>query len=285
MKIHTRQRNPIVRPVLWVLLLAGAATLVACAGPAPPAPTAAATRPPAERVFATPEEAGVALQVAARAGDPAALLAVLGPDATGLIDSGDPVQDRNAANAFAGAYDVMHRWRPLVDGSQTLVVGADNYPLPIPLRQTAAGQWRFDTAAGKDELLNRRIGRNELAVIEACRAAADAQGDYFRQAHGQGGTHVYAAKFISDTGTEDGLYWPSPEGQAQSPLGPLAANATAEGYQANPQGHMPFHGYYFRMLPGQTDQAPGGAMSYVVNDRMSRGFAFVAYRPSTASRV
>jgi hypothetical protein len=163
------------------------------------------------------------------------------------------------------------------DGSELLVVGADNFPFPIPLKKNASGQWFYDTAAGKEEILNRRIGRNELAVIEVCRAAAEAQAEYFSQLHDSSTTHQYAVKFISDPGSQNGLYWKSAEGAAQSPLGPLLAFATSEGYSAEPQAHRPFHGYYFRMLKGQTDKAPGGAMDYLVNGRMVRGFAFIAY--------
>ena len=140
-----------------------------------------------------------------------------------------------------------------------------------------SGQWFFDTAAGKDEILSRRIGRNELAIIEACGAVADAQAEYFSQPHDGETTKQYAMKFISDPGKQNGLYWKSPEGQPQSPLGPLAAFATSEGYSAKPDGHTAFHGYYFHMLKGQTDKAPGGAKDYVVNGKMTGGFAFVAY--------
>ncbi len=141
----------------------------------------------------------------------------------------------------------------------------------------ADGQWFFDTAAGKDEILSRRIGRNELAIIDVCRAVADAQAEYFSQLHDGETTNQYAMKFISDPGKQNGLYWKSPEGQPESPLGPLAAFASSEGYSAKPDAHTPFHGYYFRMLKGQSSKAPGGAKDYVVNGKMAGGFAFVAY--------
>ena len=163
------------------------------------------------------------------------------------------------------------------DGTQMLMVGADNFPFPIPLKKNADGQWFFDTAAGKDEVLNRRIGRNELAIIEASGAVADAQAEYFSQLHDGEKTKQYASKFISDPGRQNGLYWKPADGQPASPLGPLAAFATAEGYSAKPEGHTAFHGYYFRMLKGQTDKAPGGAKDYMVNGKMTGGFAFVAY--------
>jgi Protein of unknown function (DUF2950) len=232
---------------------------------------------PSIRVFASPDEASNALLAAAKSGDQNALLAIFGPDSKEVIYSGDAVQDKNTATAFAAGYGVMHRWRNMPDGTQMLMVGADNFPFPIPLKKNADGQWFFDTAAGKDEVLNRRIGRNELAIIEASGAVADAQAEYFSQLHDGEKTKQYASKFISDPGRQNGLYWKPADGQPASPLGPLAAFATAEGYSAKPEGHTAFHGYYFRMLKGQTDKAPGGAKDYMVNGKMTGGFAFVAY--------
>src|SRR5215469_6244033 len=227
--------------------------------------------------FAAPDDAGNALLAAAKAGDQTALLAIFGADAKELISSGDPVQDKNAVNAFTAGYEEMHRWRKLENGSQILLVGADNFPFPIPLKKSDAGQWFFDTAAGKEEVLNRRIGRNELAIIDVCQAVAEAQKKYFSYPHDGATAKQYAVKFISDSGKQNGLYWKSSEGQVESPLGPLAAFATSEGYSANPDKHSPFHGYYFRMLKGQTDKALGGAKDYMVNGKMVGGFAFVAY--------
>ena len=226
--------------------------------------------------FASPDDAGNALLVAAKSGDQNALLTIFGPDSKEVIYSGDAVQDKNAANAFVAEYGVMHRWRKMPDGAQILLVGADNFPFPIPLKKND-GKWFFDTAAGKNEVLNRRIGRNELAIIEVCGAVADAQAEYFSRPHDGQRTKQFATKFISDSGKQNGLYWKPPEGQPASPLGPLAALASVEGYSAKPEGHTAFHGYYFRMLKGQTDKAPGGAKDYVVNGKMTGGFAFVAY--------
>jgi hypothetical protein len=232
---------------------------------------------PSISVFASPDDASNALLAAAKSGDHNALLAIFGPDSKEVIYSGDSVQDKNAADAFVAGYGVMHRWRNMPDGAQILLVGADNFPFPIPLKKNADGQWYFDTAAGKDEVLNRRIGRNELAIIDVCEAAVDAQGEYYSQPHDGQPAKLFAAKFISDPGKQNGLYWKSAEGQPQSPLGPLAAFATAEGYTAKTEGHTAFHGYYFRMLKGQSDKAPGGAKDYVVNGKMTGGFALVAY--------
>jgi len=232
---------------------------------------------PSVSVFASPDDAGTALLAAAKSGDQNAVAAIFGPDSKQVIYSGDAVHDKNAADKFVAGYGVMHRWRSLPDGAQILLVGADNFPFPIPLKKNHDGKWFFDTAAGKDEVLNRRIGRNELAIIEVCGAVADAQAEYFAQPHDGEKAKQYAAKFISDPSKQNGLYWPSPEGQPASPLGPLAAFATAEGYTAKPEGHAPFHGYYFRMLSRQSDKAPGGAKDYVVNGKMTGGFGLVAY--------
>jgi hypothetical protein len=232
---------------------------------------------PSVTVFATPDDASNAIIAAAKAGDRDAGTAIFGPDSKELLNSGDPVEDKNTAAAFVAGYGVMHRWRKMPDGGQVLLVGADNYPFPIPLKKNAEGKWFFDTAAGKDEVLNRRIGRNELAIIDVCGAVAEAQAEYFAHPHDGEKTKQFAAKFISDPGRQNGLYWKTDEGQPLSPLGPLAAFASAEGYTAKPEGHTAFHGYFFHMLKGQTDKAPGGAKDYAVNGKMTGGFAFVAY--------
>ncbi len=202
---------------------------------------------------------------------------IFGANSKDVLLSGDPVQDKATLNAFVDGYGVMHRWRKMPDGTQILLVGADNFPFPIPLKQSAGGLWFFDTAAGKDEILRRRIGRNELAVIEICGALADAQAQYFSQVHADGSSKQYALKFISDPGKQNGFYWESQQGQPASPLGPLAAFATQEGYTAKQDAHQPFHGYYFHMMNRQGSQTPGGAKDYVVGGKMVGGFAFVAY--------
>ena len=232
---------------------------------------------PSYQTFASPDDASNGLQAAAKSGDPNAVIAVFGSDSKDIIFSGDPGQDKEIAGVFVAAYDVMHRWRKMPDGSQTLLIGADNFPFPIPLKKNAAGQWYFDAAAGREEILARRIGRNELAVLDVCMALADAQSQYYSMRHDDGSTHEFAVKFISDAGKQNGLYWESPEGQPKSPLGPLAAFATNEGYRLKPDSHVPFHGYYFHMLTRQGSHVPGGAKDYVVNGKMTGGFAFVAY--------
>jgi hypothetical protein len=232
---------------------------------------------PSITVFASPDDAGDALIAAAMSGDQNAALAIFGPDSKEIISSGDPVQDRNAVDAFVAGYGVMHRWRNMPDGSQILLVGADNFPFAIPLKKNSDGKWFFDTAAGKEEVLNRRIGRNELAIIDVCNAVAVAEAEYYAQPHDGGKVKQFAVKFISDPGKQNGLYWKTAEGQPPSPLGPMAANAVAEGYSAKPEVHTAFHGYYFRMLKGQSDKTPGGAKDYVTDGKMTSGFAFVAY--------
>jgi hypothetical protein len=263
MSIKTRR----IASVSQLLLLALIISFVACNKSDQPSVT----------TFASADDAGNGLLQAAKSPDQNALLAIFGPDSKALILSGDAVQDKATVDTFVAAYGVMHRWRKMTDGDQILVVGADNFPFPIPLKKNPAGQWFFDTAEGRDEILARRVGRNELAVIDICGALADAQAEYFSQVHDGGSTKQYALKFISDTGKQNGLYWESPEGQPKSPLGPLAAFATDEGYNVKPNSHVPFHGYNFRMLKGQGSHAPGGAREYVVDGKMSGGFAFVAY--------
>ena len=232
---------------------------------------------PSVKVFASLDDAGNGLLEAAKSGDQNAVLAIFGPESKETIFSGDPVQDKTTIDAFVAAYGLMHRWRKMADGTQTLLIGDDNFAFPIPLKKNEAGQWFFDTAAGKDEILRRRIGRNELAVIDVCAALAEAQDEYLSQRHDDDSTKQYALKFISDTGKHNGLYWESPEGQPRSPLGPLVAFATDEGYSVKPDSRAPFHGYNFRILKRQGGHAQGGAKEYVVDGKMVGGFAFVAY--------
>jgi Protein of unknown function (DUF2950) len=264
MSFETRR----IAPTPWLILLSLIILLAACNKKA---------EKPSIRVFASPDEAGNTLLEAAKSGDQNAVLAIFGTESKETIYSGDAVQDKVVADAFVSSYGVMHRWRKMADGAQILLVGADNFAFPIPLKNNSTGQWYFDVAAGKDEILSRRIGRNELAVIDICEALADAQAEYFSQRHDGGRAKQYAAKFISDPGKQNGLYWESPEGKPTSPLGPLVAFATAEGYSAKPNSHVPFHGYYFHMLTQQGSHARGGAKDYLADGKMIGGFALVAY--------
>ncbi len=226
--------------------------------------------------FTSPDDAGRALANAAGSQDLSELKRIFGANSTDILSSGNAVEDKTSLAGFSQAYQVMNRWRKLDDRSELLLVGADNQAFAIPLMKNTSGQWYFDVAAGKDEILSRRIGGNEIATIVTSAAIVDAQEEYFSQSHG--GVKQFAQKFISDPGQQDGLYWSSPqEGSARSPLGPLVAYATAEGYKARPDQHQPFNGYYFSMLDKQGPDAKGGAKSYIVNGKMTGGFALVAY--------
>ena len=227
------------------------------------------------QTFASPEDAGKALMEAARSDNQQAMQAIFGPDSKDLLYSGDGSEDKAAMAGFVQAYDRMNRWRKLSDGSELLLAGADNQAFPIPVKKNASGQWFFDAAAGKDEILARRIGRDEIAAIDVCAAIADAQMEYFSQRHD--GVKQYAQKFISDSGKQNGLYWESPEGQPRSPLGPLVAFATTEGFTVRPGTRQAFHGYFFRRLDSQGADAKGGAKPYVVGGKMTGGFAYLAY--------
>jgi Protein of unknown function (DUF2950) len=231
--------------------------------------------PSGPATFASPAQAGQALANAAKSEDENELKRIFGPDSGELLSSGDAVEDKRSLNQFAQNYQTMNRWRKLGDGSQLLLVGADNNPFPIPLLKNASGQWYFDAAAGKDEILARRIGRDEITAIVTCAAVADAQHQYISQSHG--GVKQYAQKFISDPGQQNGLYWESAQGAPRSPLGPLVAFATAQGYKVQPGQHQPFNGYYFAMLDKQGAEAHGGAKNYIVNGKMTGGFGVVAY--------
>ena len=225
--------------------------------------------------FASPDEAGQALANAAKSQDRNEILRIFGPGSADILSTGDPVEDKAALNGFEQAYQAMNRWRHLSDGTELLLVGADNQVFPVPLVKNASGRWYFDAAAGKDEILSRRIGQNEIRAIGVTAAVAGAQQQYFSQKHD--GAKQYAQKFISDPSEQNGLYWNSPPGSPRSPLGPLVAYATAEGYKVQPEKHQPFEGYYFAMLKKQGSDSQGGAKSFVVDGKMTGGFGLVAY--------
>jgi hypothetical protein len=227
--------------------------------------------------FASPTDAGEAFLEAARSGDQAALLAIFGPEAKDVLFSGDAVKDQDTLKDFVAAYTQMHRWREIKAGGQMLYTGADNFPFPVPLGQNSSGQWSFDTAAGKDEVLARRIGKDELTAIAACTAAAVAQQRYFGQTHDGDMTKQYAQRFVSDAGKQNGLFWPVSEGQSPSPLEQVREFARAAGYTDSGSQPQPFNGYYFRILTKQGAKAKGGAKDYMVNGKMIGGFAILAY--------
>lgn len=230
----------------------------------------------AQRLFASPDDAIKALQAATEAKDKAALREIFGPEVQELL-TGDEVQDANNAQRFAIA--LAQGCNPVREGEDkiTLEVGTNNWPMPIPLVK-ADGQWHFDTAAGREEIINRHIGKDELHAIGVCRAYVVAQRQYASENPDAGGGAKYAQKFKSTPGRKDGLYWPAAENEAASPFGPLVAEAQAEGYGGNKgTGPKPFHGYYFRILTRQGKAAPGGKMNYLSDGNLTGGFALVAY--------
>lgn len=227
--------------------------------------------------FASPDAAVNATVAAIRADDTTELSKILGVNAREVLSSGDEVADRNNTREFLRKYDEGHRLVTNSDGSVILEVGNDNWPMPFPIVQSADG-WRFDTASGLDEVVARRIGRNELNCIQTCLAIADAQADYFKMSPDGQKPPAFAKRFISEPGTKNGLFWSASAGETPSPLGDLAASASAEGYAAGTNAEpRPYHGYHFRMLSAQGPFAPGGRMSYLENGRMVRGFAVIAY--------
>jgi hypothetical protein len=228
----------------------------------------------AQQAFKTPDEAATALATAAKSEDRNAVLTVLGRDAADIVSSGDQVADEATRQRFLAAYDEKHRIEMNGDSKAIMIVGQDDFPFPIPLVRKGDA-WRFDTAAGREEILDRRIGRNELDAIQAVLAYVDAQNDYADKDRGAG-TGVYAQRIVSQPGKKDGLYWPSAQGEEESPLGELVADASAQGYKVG-GGRAPFHGYYYKILTKQGAKAPGGELDYVVRGKMIGGFALVAY--------
>ena len=231
----------------------------------------------AQQAFKTPDEAASALAAAARTGDMKALVTVLGPDGRDIVSSGDEVADADTRQKFVAAYDAKHAIVMEGDNKATVIVGRDDFPLPIPLARKD-GQWRFDTVAGRDEILFRRIGQNELNAVQVLLAYVDAQNEYAEKDRTGTGFNTYARRIISQPGKKDGLYWPAAQGEDESPLGAGFARATREGYRVKEGGgRTPFHGYYFKILTRQGPAAAGGAFEYVVGGDMIGGFAMVAY--------
>ena len=264
-------------PGSWCVLIVAAAALVGCAKPATNAPDAASPAPAAASAaqpsFATPEEASDALVAAVEKDDRPALQQ--------LLASGDPVQDRQERNAFLAGYRAQHSLSAGGADDLVLLVGADQWPLPMPLVRED-GRWRFDGAAGADELVLRRIGANELNTIDVMYGFVAAQQDYAAAGHDGRKSGVYARQLRSSPGKQDGLYWEVAGGKAPSPAGPLLASAAAEGYANTGAqgGHAPYHGYLYRMLTSQGAAASGGAQDYLVDGKLTGGFALLAY-PAT----
>ena len=226
---------------------------------------------PGRMTFASTEEASNALVTAAQSNDERAMLDILGPDGKQIVSSGDEAEDAQDRATFVEKYQEMHRLVKEPDGTTTLYIGAENWPTPIPLVYQG-NSWYFDTEAGKKEILYRRIGRNELSAIRVCQELVAAQKEYSAEHKG------YARKIFSDEEQHNGLYWKTAAGEPQSPIGPLVASAVAQGYApSQPGAPTPYRGYYFHVLTREGKNAPGGAKNYVVNGKMTDGFAFVAY--------
>jgi hypothetical protein len=228
-----------------------------------------------QKTFDSPGNAVQAMVLAAKAGDMNELMQIFGPESKAVLFSGDAVADRNTRQLAIQKYEEMHRLVTEPDKSVTLYIGAENWPFPIPL-VNKNGAWLFDTAAGKKEILFRRIGRNEFATTDTLEMLVNAQKQYGSQTHDGDSVLQYAQKVLSDEGKHNGLFWKTSEGEPQSPIGPLVAKATAVGYKKT-QDATPYHGYIYRVLLSQGKNAPGGAMNYLVDGKMTRGFAFLAY--------
>ncbi len=234
-------------------------------------PTRSMAQQPGQKTFSSAEEATNALVTAVQANDKQMMLDILGPDGKQIISSGDETEDANNRANFVKRYQEMHRLVKEPDGTTALYIGAHNWPAPIPLVHKG-NSWYFDTEAGKKEILYRRIGRNELSAIRVCQELVAAQKEYSTE------RKEYAQNIFSDEGQHNGLYWEAAEGEPQSPIGPLVASAVAEGYVKKRDGTpTPYRGYYFHILMRQGKNAPGGEKNYVVNGKMTEGFAFVAY--------
>lgn len=231
-----------------------------------------------QRTFASPGEAAEALFEAANQEDTMSLSALFGPEGKDLVSTGDKVADGKERKRFVKDYEEKKQLVQETDQRAILVTGMEEHPFPIPIVR-ADGRWHFDVKAGKDELLNRRIGRNELNAIQACLAYVDAQREYAHRSQEKKGLMQYAQKFASSKGKKDGLYWKTNEGEEPSPLGPLVAKASREGYAGKKEGNKPisYLGYYYRILKRQGPNAAGGSYDYMVRGKMIGGFALVAY--------
>ncbi|MCC6543581.1 MAG: DUF2950 domain-containing protein [Nitrospirae bacterium] len=263
--LHKKENGSGLRVILCIILIS---TLII-------APLLyAQTNAISQKGFSSPEEAVNGLIAAVRAQDTMAMLAILGQGGKEMISSGDAVADKTGRDKFLKAYDEKNSLQQGPGDKWVLSVGNDNWPMPVPIVKKD-GKWLFDPREGKQEILNRRIGRNELQVMDVLHAYVDAQHEYAIKDCSGGGKVEFAQRIISTKGRHDGLYWETAEGEEESPLGPLVAQAAEEGYSN--ELLSPFHGYYFKILKGQGSKAEGGAYNYVVNGKMILGFAILAY--------
>jgi hypothetical protein len=259
-------RNGIIRIALWKL--AGVALLLAGVFPG-----GSVAQQAGQKTFPTAQAASQALVGAVKSNDESAMLQVLGPDGKDIISSGDEVEDAQNRSNFVMRYQEMHRLMKEPNGATTLYVGSQNWPLPIPLVDKN-GMWYFDSPTAKMEILYRRVGRNEISTIHTSLELVAAEKEYATSHNGE-----YAQKIFSDPGQQNGLYWKADAGQPQSPIGPLVASAVAEGYTEKKEGATatPYRGYLYGVLTQQGSHAPGGAKGYIVDGKMSGGFAFIAF--------
>jgi hypothetical protein len=225
--------------------------------------------------FKTPDAAVDAFVAALQKDDVPALNKLLGPGAEELLSSGDPVQDNTDRERFLSAYQQKHAITDEADGTKTLVIGEDDWPFPVPL-VNRDGKWYLDDEAGADEMIYRRVGRNELGAISVCEGLAAAQHEYASEGRDGDPPGIFALKLISDEGMHNGLYWPTAEGEPPSPAGPMVAAAAGEGYRRG-EGRTAYHGYYYRLLYKQGPNANGGAKEYFVDGVLTGGFALVAW--------
>ena len=230
-----------------------------------------------EKTFASPGDAALALYTAAKAQDNQALASIFGSNANTILHTGDDVADKNAASNFIRRYDEMHRVVIEPDQTASLYIGAENWPLPIPIEKNASGSWYFNTEAGEKEILYRRIGGNENDAIEILEELVRAQREYASASRDGAPAGTYALFFVSSEGKHDGLYWKTAENEPPSPIGPVLAFANAEGYNIKHGEAAPFHGYFYRILTKQGASAKGGELDYLSAGKLVRGYAFLAY--------
>lgn len=265
--------QPMPRPALRLRtgVLAAALLTLACGF------SETATANTSQLGFTSPEQAAAALDAAWQSGSKADLEHLFGPAGIKLVSTGDAVAEKESHARLAAAYAAVHKIDMRPTQKAVLIIGTDEFPYPIPLVKHGK-RWHFDTLAGKEEILDRRIGRNELNAIEVSRVYVEAQREYVTRDHVGKGPHVYAMKLSSSANVHDGLYWPVKPGEPESPLGPLMASAAAEGYGVvGSKAGAPYHGYYYKILTRQGDDASGGAREYVVKGQMSGGFALIAF--------
>jgi hypothetical protein len=271
LKIMTSAKISLIASAIAISCLLGLTVYAA----SPAKPDAAVASHPKQKEFDTPKQAADALIQAAETFDVAAAKEILGPDSEDLISSEDPVMDKNRAQAFAAKAKEknaieLDKKNP---NRAILVVGKDDFPLPIPIVKQK-GKWSFDTKVGREEILNRRVGANELNAIEICRGFVEAQHEYAQEKHDGSKVNQYAQNILSTPGKHDGLAWKNADGTWGGPVGEDVANALAEGYKA--ERGTPYHGYYFKVLKGQGPAAPMGEMDFMVGGAMIGGFALAA---------